>query len=99
MTDPFASLRSEPRCAHGLQMSHQSGITLQDIQSCESEADEIGLLAFYSPCDCCDTLMHHSACGHGYFVMLDGRTLCLTCASTENLEDFEGATPESIYAA
>lgn len=60
-----------------------------DIDACENEADEVRLLAFYSVCDCCDTLMHHSSVGVGYFVMKDGRTLCAECAKTEKPEDFD----------
>lgn len=68
-------------CIHGQEIGQQGGIALQDIAACESEADEMWLLEFYSACDCCDTLMHHNACGFGYVVLDDGRTLCLACSA------------------
>jgi len=71
-------------CPHGLTIGEQGGITIEDVASCETESDEMQLLAHYSACDCCDILMHHDACGEGYFVMEDGRTLCETCAKTES---------------
>jgi hypothetical protein len=65
------------KCEHGFEIGAQGGIAQQDIDSCAGdENDLMGLLAFYSACDCCDTLMHHSTCGHGYQVLRDGRTLC-----------------------
>lgn len=67
------------RCEHGREYGQQGGVALQDLAACESEADEVMLLAFYSACDCCDTLMHHDTCGEGYVVLEDGRTLCRGC--------------------
>ena len=67
------------RCPHGNIVGSQGGVAQEDIDSCESESDLTALLAFYSACDCCDTLMHHSTAGEGYTLMEDGRTLCLTC--------------------
>lgn len=85
---------SEHICRHGQRMSAQGGIVQSDIDSCNGDESLLtGLLNFYSACDCCDSLMHHSTCGIGYFVMKDGRTLCCQCASTEAVEDFDGATP------
>lgn len=68
-------------CIHGQGSGQQGGIALQDLAACESEADEMMLLAFYSACDCCDILMHHDTCGVGYVVLGDGRTLCLACCT------------------
>lgn len=66
------------RCPHGCIIGDQGGVAQEDIDS--HDGDEEGLLlAFYSACDCCDTLMHHSSCGYGYKVMDDGRTLCIQC--------------------
>lgn len=73
-------------CPHGLIIGAQGGIAQNDINACEgNENDEMAILAFYSTCDCCDTLMHHSTCWFGYFVMDDGRTLCERCSFTEKL--------------
>jgi len=68
------------KCPHGCEIGAHGGVTLMDLESCESEADEIQLLQFYSACDCCDVLMHHDTCGEGYEVLDDGRTLCSICA-------------------
>ncbi len=77
-------------CPHGLTMSEQGGVTQMDIDACEGkEADETYLLRFYSACDCCDTLMHHSTIGFGYKVMRDGRTLCGQCVATEAPGDID----------
>lgn len=71
--------RERRLCPHGQPIGAQNGITLEHIASCESEEDEIGLLVFYSACDCCDTLMHHATCVDGYTIMSDGRTPCKPC--------------------
>lgn len=76
-------------CPHGNAISEQGPLTQSDIDSCDGESDELQLLAFYSACDCCDQLMHHSTCGAGYFVMKDGRTLCWQCAATEPKEEID----------
>jgi hypothetical protein len=60
--------------------SEQGGIFLEDLAACESESDEMQLLAFYSACDGCDLMMHHST---HYAVLDDGRTLCGVCHAKE----------------
>lgn len=74
------------KCEHGVTIGEQGGVTQGDIDACKgNEHDEMHLLAFYSACDCCDLLMHHSTVGHGYQVLADGRTLCWTCYRGERL--------------
>lgn len=80
-----------PKCPHGNEFGAQN-CAAQDDQ------DSMYLLAFFSACDCCDALMHHSTCGHGYFVMLDGRTLCGHCSSTEPAENFDDGGEREVPA-
>jgi hypothetical protein len=62
--------RKIKRCKHGCEIGG-------------GDKKEIDLID-YSACDCCDELMHHNSVRVGYFVMKDGRTLCLVCVKTEN---------------
>ena len=86
------------KCPHGNGIGSQGGVTQGDIDSHDA-GNDISLLSFYSACDCCDTLCHHDTCGTGYFVMKDGRTLCLSCAQTEPLESLDVATHNLACAA
>lgn len=70
-------------CPHGQAIGVQGGVTAMDIASHADFGDGSGILEFYSACDCCDTLMHHSHCGSTYVVMKDGRTLCSDCVKGE----------------
>jgi hypothetical protein len=87
--DLVASREMAAICPHGQVIGAQGGPAQSDIDSCNGENELIGLLAFYSACDCCDTLMHHSTIAHGYKVMKDGRTLCLPCLGGEKEEDID----------
>ena len=85
----------EAKCPHGCIISLQNGLAQEDIDSCEgNESDELQILAFYSACDCCDYLMHHSA---GYQILADGRTLCGKCedplAELMKIPESETITP------
>ena len=56
--------------------SEQGGVFLEDLAACESEADEMQLLEFYTACDGCGTMMHKTT---EYTLLEDGRTLCGGC--------------------
>lgn len=64
------------RCPHGCILT-----TDQDTEGVD--------LMDNSLCDCCGDIMHHNSIGFGYYTMLDGRTLCSTCVTTENTEDID----------
>jgi len=70
-----------PTCPHGNPLG-PFGIVLEDVQSWEAgeDGDSIGVLEFYSACDCCDTLMHSE-----YYILADGKTLCCGCYEGEEL--------------
>jgi hypothetical protein len=73
----MAAAAPRKKCEHGFDIGAQGGIVQQEIDACDGDENLlVGLLQFYSACDCCDTLMHHSTCGNGYQVLADGRTLC-----------------------
>ncbi len=77
------------KCPHGCKIGSKFG-EIKKNRSCESKMrSEIGLLKDYSACDCCDVLMHHNSIGNGYFLMRDGRTLCLICVQTENKHNID----------
>jgi hypothetical protein len=68
-------------CQHGIEIGGQGGVAIEDSRSwTDAGLDDSPLLEFYSACDCCDTLMHHST---PYHVLKDGRTLCDSCYSGE----------------
>jgi hypothetical protein len=71
----------------------QGGVFLEDLAACESDGDEMQLLAFYSACDGCDFMMHHSSV---YTIMDDGRTLCGNCKPDQELEDIKRMPREQL---
>jgi hypothetical protein len=71
------------RCGHGRELGGHGLLAQLEAESWEREGMGEVICEFYSVCDCCDALMHKVACGDGYKVMKDGRTLCLECVKTE----------------
>jgi hypothetical protein len=59
-------------CEHGA-----SGEACGIDSAALNDPSDLGIMAFYSACDCCGTPMHNSA--PYQYVPEDGRTLCFSC--------------------